>query len=95
MVQEIPAEIGGPYMTIKSKTIRYEAVAKMDEFTEVKNLLSHLDGGYVSYVNDYVIAYVLLKNNGYNAIKINNVNMHIDAKTVSIEFEIRRQINND
>ena len=77
-------------MTIKSKTIRYEAVAKMEEFNEVKNLLSHLDGGYVSYVNDYVVAYVLLKNNGYNAIKINNVNMHSDAKTVSIEFEIRK-----
>lgn len=74
-------------MTIKSKTIRYEAVAKIEEFNEVKNLLSHLDGGYVSYVNDYVIAYVLLRNYEYNVIKINNVNMHIDAKTVSIEFE--------
>ena len=74
-------------MTIKNKTIRYEAEAKMEEFTEVKNLLSHLDGGYVSYVNDYVIAYVLLKNYEYDAIKINNVN--IDAKTVSIEFETK------
>ena len=80
-------------MTIERKIIRYEALAKIEEFNEVKNLLSHLDGGYVSYVNDYVIAYVLLKNNGYNAIEINNVNMHIDAKTVSIEFEIRKQIN--
>jgi hypothetical protein len=74
-------------MTIKSKTIRYEAVAKMEEFTEVKNLLSHLNGSYESYVNDYVIAYVLLKNNGFTAIKINNVSTDIDGKTVSIEFE--------
>ena len=81
-------------MTIKSKTIRYEAVAKMDEFNQVKNLLSHLDGGYVSYVNDYVIAYVLLKNNGYNAVKINDVKMNNNT-TVYIEFEIRKQINND
>ena len=94
MVQEIPAEIGGHNMTIERKIIRYEALAKIEEFNEVKNLLSHLDGGYVSYVNDYVIAYVLLKNNGYNAVKINDVKMNNNT-TVYIEFEIRKGNNND
>ena len=78
-------------MTIKSKTIRYEVEAKKEEFNKVKYLLSFINGEYESYVNDYVVAYVLLKNNGYNAEKINDVIIDQETKNVSIEFESKVQ----
>lgn len=80
-------------MTITSKTVKCSAEAKLDEFVDVKELLTHLDGGWFSYINDYVIAYVLLKNYGYDAVKISDVNIDIDTNTVFIEFESK--IEND
>ena len=54
-------------MTIKTKTIRVNAETSIEEFNDVKDFLSSLDE-YSSYVNYYVVAYVLLKDYGYDAI---------------------------
>ena len=73
-------------MTIKTKTIRVNAETSIEEFNDVKEFLSNLDECY-SYVNIYVVAYVLLQNHGYKATKINAVNIDNDTSTVTIDFE--------
>ena len=73
-------------MTIKTKTIRVSAETSLEEFNDVKEFLSNLDECY-SYVNIYVVAYVLLKNYGYDAIKITSVKIDSEAQKVFIEFE--------
>lgn len=80
-------------MTVTKKTIRVTAEATLDEFNKVKDFVSHLDGGYFSYVNDYVIAYVLMKDYGYDAVKITSVEIDSEAQKVFIEFE--SEITND
>ena len=80
-------------MTVTSKTIKITAKATLDEFNHVKEFVSHLDGGYFSYINDYVIAYVLLRNWDYDAVKITSVKTDTEKKTVFIEFESK--IDND
>ena len=73
-------------MTIKTKTIRVNAETNLEEFNNVKDFLSNLDE-YSSYVNFYVVAYVLLKDYGYDAIKITSVKIDSEAQKVFIEFE--------
>ena len=73
-------------MTIKTKTIRVNAETSIEEFNDVKDFLFNLDE-YSSYVNYYVVAYVLVRNHGYKATKINAVNIDNDTSTVTIEFE--------
>jgi hypothetical protein len=58
------------------------------EFHDIKDFLSNLDDGYYSDVNNYVVAYVLLRNHGYKATKINAVNIDMTNDTVVIDFEI-------
>ena len=74
-------------MTIKTKTIRVNAETSIEEFNDVKDFLSNLDYGFYSYVNNYVVAYVLVRNHGYKATKINNVNIDMTNNTVVIDFE--------
>lgn len=74
-------------LAITSKTIKITAEATLEEFKDVKEFITHLNGGYFSYVNDYIIAYVLLKDYGYDAIKITSVKIDSEAQKVFIEFE--------
>ena len=74
-------------MTVTSKTIKITAKATLDEFNKVKVFVSHLDNGFLSYVNDYVIAYVLLKDYDYDVVRITSVKIDTEKKTVFIEFE--------
>ena len=80
-------------MTIKTKTIKTTAETSLEEFNDVKEFLSNLDDGYYSYVYSYVVAYVLLKDYGYDAIKITSVKIDSEAQKVFIEFESK--IDND
>ena len=73
-------------MTIKTKTIKTTAETSLEEFNDVKDFLFNLNE-YSSYVNFYVVAYVLVRNHGYKATKINAVNIDNDTSTVTIEFE--------
>ena len=74
-------------MTIKTKTIKVNAETSLEEFNDIKDFISNLDDGYYSYVNNYVVAYVLLKDYGYNAVKITSVKIDSEAQKVFIEFE--------
>ena len=73
-------------MTIKTKTIRVNAETSIEEFNDVKDFLFNLNE-YSSYVNFYVVAYVLLKDYGYDVIKITSVKIDSEAQKVFIEFE--------
>lgn len=79
-------------MTITSKTIKITAEATLDEFIHVKEFLSNITGMY-SYVDNYIISYVLLRNWNYDAIEITSVKTDTEKKTVFIEFESK--IDND
>lgn len=74
-------------MTITKRTIRVSAETSLEEFNDIKDFLSNLDYGFYSYVNNYVVAYVLVRNHGYKATKINNVYIDNDTSTVTIDFE--------
>ena len=73
-------------MTITKKTIKVSAETSLEEFNDIKDFLSNLDECY-SYVNSHVVAYVLLKDYGYDAIKITSVKIDSEAQKVFIEFE--------
>lgn len=74
-------------MTITKRTIRVSAETSREEFNDIKDFLSNLDDGYYSYVNNYVVAYVLVQNHGNKATKINNVYIDDKTSTVIIDFE--------
>ena len=73
-------------MTIVKKMIRSIAEVKVNEFNDMKKFLSRISGLY-SYVDNYIIAYSLLKECGYNVTKINNVKIDTEKDKVFIEFE--------
>ena len=73
-------------MAITRKTIKITAKATLDEFNHVKEFLSHISGLY-SYVDNYIISYVLLRNWGYDAIEITSVKTDTEKKNVFIDFE--------
>ena len=73
-------------MTITKRTIRVSAETSLEKFNDIKDFLSNLDE-YYSYVNIYVVAYVLLKDYGYDAIKITSVKIDSEAQKVFIKFE--------
>ena len=73
-------------MTIVKKMMRSIAEVKVNEFNDMKKFLSRISGLY-SYVDNYIIAYALLKECGYNVTKINNVKIDTEKDKVFIEFE--------
>ena len=79
-------------MIIVNKIVIRSAEAKVKEFDDMKKFLSRISGLY-SYVDNYIIAYALLKECGYNVTKINNVKIDTEKNKVLIEFESK--VDND
>ena len=73
-------------MTIVKKMVRSIAEVKVNEFNDMKKFLSRISGLY-SYVDNYIIAYCLLKECGYNVTKIISVKIDTEKDKVFIEFE--------